>query len=206
MTNSDLPSTPATQDQASRMTQLLVVFTASIFLSAALLFAVQPMFTKLVLPRLGGAPGVWSVAMVFFQAALLAGYGYAHLLTKLRAGTPLGDDPRRPAGGRLLLAAAVDRVELGPPARGRRSVLAARSVRGLDRTALLRARRQCAAAAGVVRAHRSSVGERSLFPVRRQQYRQLPRAAVLSDPDRAVHLAHRADLVCGRRASSFSSC
>ncbi|MPZ38113.1 MAG: class I SAM-dependent methyltransferase [Rhizobiales bacterium] len=68
------------------MTQLLVVFTASIFLSAALLFAVQPMFTKLVLPRLGGAPAVWSVAMVFFQAALLAGYGYAHLLTHYAPG------------------------------------------------------------------------------------------------------------------------
>jgi hypothetical protein len=68
------------------MTQLLVVFTASIFLSAALLFAVQPMFTKMVLPRLGGAPAVWSVAMVFFQAALLAGYCYAHLLTKYAPG------------------------------------------------------------------------------------------------------------------------
>ncbi len=86
MTNSDLPSTPAAQSQASRMTQLLVVFTAAIFLSAALLFAVQPMFTKLVLPRLGGAPAVWSVAMVFFQAALLAGYGYAHLLTRYAPG------------------------------------------------------------------------------------------------------------------------
>ncbi len=80
MTNS-----PA-QTQAARMTQLLVVFTAAIFLSAALLFAVQPMFTKLVLPRLGGAPAVWSVAMVFFQAALLAGYGYAHLLTRYAPG------------------------------------------------------------------------------------------------------------------------
>jgi hypothetical protein len=84
MTNS--PASPADQKQASRMTQLLVVFTGGIFLSAALLFAVQPMFTKLVLPRLGGAPAVWSVAMVFFQAALLAGYGYAHLLTRYAPG------------------------------------------------------------------------------------------------------------------------
>ena len=43
------------------------------------------MFTKMVLPRLGGAPTVWSVAMVFFQAALLAGYAYAHLLDALPA-------------------------------------------------------------------------------------------------------------------------
>jgi hypothetical protein len=61
---------------------LLPTFGAAIFLSAALLFAVQPMFTKMVLPRLGGSPSVWSVAMVFFQALLLAGYAYAHLLTR----------------------------------------------------------------------------------------------------------------------------
>jgi hypothetical protein len=61
---------------------LLAVFTAAIFVSAALLFAVQPMFTKIVLPRLGGSPSVWSVAMVFFQAVLLAGYAYAHFLMR----------------------------------------------------------------------------------------------------------------------------
>jgi hypothetical protein len=61
---------------------LLPVYGAAIFLSAALLFAVQPMFTKMVLPRLGGSPSVWSVAMVFFQAMLLGGYAYAHLLTR----------------------------------------------------------------------------------------------------------------------------
>ena len=43
------------------------VFTLAIFTSAFLLFAVQPMFTKMILPQLGGSPGVWSVAMVFFQ-------------------------------------------------------------------------------------------------------------------------------------------
>jgi hypothetical protein len=59
------------------------LYVATVFVSAALLFAVQPMFTKMVLPRLGGAPAVWSVAMVFFQATLLAGYAYAHGLTRL---------------------------------------------------------------------------------------------------------------------------
>ena len=77
---------PTAQTATARLTQLLVAFTTAIFLSAALLFVVQPMFTKMVLPRLGGAPGVWSVAMVFFQAALLAGYGYAHVLTKFAPG------------------------------------------------------------------------------------------------------------------------
>jgi spermidine synthase len=60
---------------------LLATYTATIFLSAFLLFSVQPMFAKLVLPRLGGSPGVWSVAMVFFQSMLLLGYAYAHILT-----------------------------------------------------------------------------------------------------------------------------
>src|SRR5918994_6820445 len=60
----------------------LPLFGAAIFLSALLLFAVQPMFTKMVLPVLGGTPAVWSVAMVFFQTLLFAGYLYAHLLTR----------------------------------------------------------------------------------------------------------------------------
>ncbi len=58
------------------------LFATTLFVSALLLFLVQPMFTKMVLPRLGGAPAVWSVAMVFFQAALLAGYAYAHLIVR----------------------------------------------------------------------------------------------------------------------------
>lgn len=60
---------------------VLLVFSATLFLSAFLLFSVQPFFAKMVLPILGGSPGVWSVAMVFFQAVLLAGYAYAHWLT-----------------------------------------------------------------------------------------------------------------------------
>jgi hypothetical protein len=61
------------------------LYAVTIFLSALLLFAVQPMFAKMVLPRLGGAPSVWSVAMVFFQGALLAGYAYAHALNRCLA-------------------------------------------------------------------------------------------------------------------------
>jgi predicted O-methyltransferase YrrM len=58
------------------------LFAVTLFVSALLLFAVQPMFTKMVLPRLGGSPSVWSVAMVAFQAFLFAGYLYAHLLAR----------------------------------------------------------------------------------------------------------------------------
>lgn len=59
---------------------VLALFAATTFLSAFLLFAIQPMFAKMVLPVLGGSSSVWAVALLFFQAALLTGYGYAHLL------------------------------------------------------------------------------------------------------------------------------
>jgi hypothetical protein len=64
-----------------RWRSLVVVslFTLAIFVSALLLFGVQPMFAKMVLPLLGGTPAVWNTCMVFFQATLLAGYVYAHL-------------------------------------------------------------------------------------------------------------------------------
>src|SRR6187401_1016345 len=55
-----------------------IVFALAMLVSATLLFVVQPMIAKMVLPLLGGAPAVWNTCMVFFQAALLAGYAYAH--------------------------------------------------------------------------------------------------------------------------------
>ena len=65
-------------------TLILAAYTVSIFVSALLLFSVQPLFTKMILPRLGGSPAVWSVAMVFFQSLLLGGYAYAHFLMTFR--------------------------------------------------------------------------------------------------------------------------
>ena len=62
---------------------LLPVFALTLFTSAFLIFAVQPMASKLLLPLLGGSPSVWNTAMVFFQAMLLAGYGYAHFIAKV---------------------------------------------------------------------------------------------------------------------------
>jgi len=82
----DQQPAPSTTASSVSPKLLLAVFTGAIFLSAALLFAVQPMFAKMVLPRLGGSPAVWSVAMVFFQAVLLFGYAYAHLITKVLPG------------------------------------------------------------------------------------------------------------------------
>ena len=64
----------------ARVATPLLLFGSAIFLSAWLLFQVQPMFAKMALPLLGGTPAVWNTALVFFQAALLVGYLYAHFL------------------------------------------------------------------------------------------------------------------------------
>lgn len=61
---------------------LLLLYIVAIFVSAFLLFLVQPMFARMALPLLGGSPAVWNTAMVFYQAALLLGYAYAHFSTK----------------------------------------------------------------------------------------------------------------------------
>ena len=55
----------------------------TIFLSAALLFVLEPMFAKMALPLLGGSAAVWTTCIAFFQVTLLAGYAYAHLSAKL---------------------------------------------------------------------------------------------------------------------------
>jgi hypothetical protein len=83
MNSTDL-SAVTDQPSVGRNRLVLIVYTAAIFVSALLLFSVQPLFTKMVLPRLGGSPAVWSVAMVFFQSLLLGGYAYAHYLMQIR--------------------------------------------------------------------------------------------------------------------------
>ncbi len=76
------PRVEAARAVAPGSAPTLWLYTATTFVSALLLFSVQPMFAKMVLPVLGGSPSVWAVAMCFFQAALLAGYVYAHLLVR----------------------------------------------------------------------------------------------------------------------------
>ena len=65
-----------------RISFLTVLFGVTIFVSAALLFSVEPMIAKMLLPVLGGTPAVWNTCMVFFQAELLAGYGYALIVSR----------------------------------------------------------------------------------------------------------------------------
>lgn len=79
---------------------LAVLYATTLFTGAALLFLVQPLVGKLLLPLVGGTPGVWNTCMVFFQTVLLVGYLYAHRSTG-RLGV------RRQAMFHLLLLAAV---------------------------------------------------------------------------------------------------
>src|SRR5262252_1793684 len=66
---------------------MTALFVCTLFLSSTLLFLVQPMIAKMVLPLLGGTPAVWNTCMVFFQATLLLGYLYVHAVTRwLRLG------------------------------------------------------------------------------------------------------------------------
>ena len=67
-----------------------MIYAATIFLSSFLLFLVQPLIARLILPWFGGSAAVWTTCMLFFQVVLLAGYGYAHALGKLRGkGQPI---------------------------------------------------------------------------------------------------------------------
>ena len=58
-----------------------VLFSGALLLGAALLFVIEPMIARRILPWFGGSPAVWTACMVFFQAALLAAYGYVHVAT-----------------------------------------------------------------------------------------------------------------------------
>ena len=63
-----------------------LLFAATLFVSAFLLFWIQPLIAKMLLPSLGGSPAVWNTCMLFFQGMLLAGYKYVLIATKwLRA-------------------------------------------------------------------------------------------------------------------------
>ena len=77
---------PATATSAararSRSSLLVALFATTLFVSAFLMFLVEPMIARMVLPELGGAPAVWNTCLVFFQFMLLGGYAYAHGATR----------------------------------------------------------------------------------------------------------------------------
>ena len=71
----------------------MILYAVTIFLSAFLLFQVQPLIAKIILPWFGGSAAVWSAALLFFQLSLLAGYAYAHALIAIRQGADPDADP-----------------------------------------------------------------------------------------------------------------
>jgi hypothetical protein len=71
----------------------MLAFAAAILISAFLLFQIQPIIAKAILAWFGGSPAVWTTCMLFFQVALLGGYAYAHLISRL--------GPRRRVGAHL---------------------------------------------------------------------------------------------------------
>jgi spermidine synthase len=89
---------------------VLAIYSATLFLSALLLFSIQPIFAKMVLPKLGGSPSVWAVSMCFFQGVLLAGYCYAHGLNQYVSRR------RAPLVHLALLASALLALPFGLPA------------------------------------------------------------------------------------------
>ena len=62
----------------------MVLYALTIFLGSFLLFQIQPIIGRMILPAFGGGAGVWTACLLFFQAVLLGGYGYAHLLSRLQ--------------------------------------------------------------------------------------------------------------------------
>jgi len=71
---------PSALGAAALVRVLPILFISAVMSGAFLLFAVEPMFTKMLLPLFGGSPAVWNTALIFYQVTLLAGYAYAHLL------------------------------------------------------------------------------------------------------------------------------
>ena len=71
------------REAAARPAPMAWLFAAAVFSSAALVFLVEPLVGKLLLPTLGGSAAIWNTSLAFFQIALLAGYAYAHALQRI---------------------------------------------------------------------------------------------------------------------------
>lgn len=84
MSNATLERSMATEPARTR-DWLAVHFALTVFASAFLLFQIEPLISKFILPWFGGSPAVWTTCLLFFQVVLFCGYAYAHLITRLLA-------------------------------------------------------------------------------------------------------------------------
>ena len=170
---------------------------ATLFVSAFLLFWVQPLVARLALPLLGGVPAVWNTTMVFFQASLLGGYLYAHLLGALRRRLQLGVHAGLLGASLLLLPPGVDAALLqrdaGGPAPG--SFSPSRPPWGCRRWPSPPA----PAAPALVRRRRRARVRGPLLPLRREQRGEPRRAPRVPAAARAAPPAARPVVALGRR-------
>jgi len=77
-----MPQLRARPRERGREAAIVTLYSVTLFLSAGLMFLIQPMFAKFMLPLFGSTPAVWNASMLFFQTTLLAGYLYAHESTR----------------------------------------------------------------------------------------------------------------------------
>src|SRR5688500_8757580 len=96
------------------------LFVATVLVGSFVLFAIQPMVARLALPQLGGAPNVWNSAMLVYQALLLGGYAYAHLLSRWAVRTQASVHLALLALAALTLP--IHLAALPPPAPGREAL------------------------------------------------------------------------------------
>ena len=182
----------------------MLLYAVTIFVSAFLLFLVQPIIAKQILPWFGGSAAVWTTCLVFFQSALLAGYAYADC----------DRAPARAAARRCSCTSCCSCVSLaslpiiparaGSPSGGENPIwLILGMLVGHDRPALLPAVDDEPAGAGLVRATLS--GTQSVSPVRAVESGVAAGAARLSVPARAVGRRPACRRGAGRRATRCSS-
>ena len=186
---------------AAHRRTFVALFAITLFASSALMFVVEPLFGKLVLPRLGGSPSVWNTFVVFYQAVLLAGYLYTHLLTSRRPSRP---DPaaRRPACRRVAHAARGCSRQVDAAGRRLADSVAAGGARHRCRCAAAGTVGHCSSRAAMVLAYDSPFCRRPLSFVRRQQRGEHSRSARLPDRDRADGIAAIAEYVLECRVRS----
>ena len=189
----------------SRNTTALI-FAATMALAGFLLFQVQLVLGKFILPWFGGSASTWLVCMLFFQVALLVGYAHAYAIT-----LPLDHPPASPTADRhpcADTAALADRALRQLEARRcERSHMAhSGTAGGVRRLALYRARNDDAAAVALACAYRSRSQSRKIL--RRLEYRVVPGPALLSVLFRTLAAERGADtlVVLGLRAVCGTVC
>ena len=204
------PSYADSDAEASRSSFILPLFAITLFLGSFLLFVVEPMVARMVLPVLGGVPMVWNTCVVFFQLMLLVGYGYAYGASRWMS----SEAHRRPRGAPaapVCGAATGDSTRSGAVARQQSAPVAAPRAGHHCRPAVCRRFDERVGLAALVLADRAPCGSRPLFSLRVQQPGESARARRVSGHRRAHADARRSRAfldgwLCGSRGADVRVC